>query len=222
MEAYLEAIDIGVHKAATQGFPEPRDATNLMGDEYNYEKWNVKAKNTLFSGLCKDIFNRVRNHKNAHDLWLDICALHEGTKSECDERYNIAMRKLNSFEMLANENANDMYSRLNILVEEVNGLGLTQISQPDVVRNFSVSYQLRSMATLSPCYTKWIFPSLHQLKYWERSKLMKCICTSMTRMGLPPRRKTWLSKLVKKRKARPKSKLRKSPQVMIILIQILP
>jgi hypothetical protein len=25
--------------------------------------------------------------------------------------------------MLANENANDMYSRLNILVEEVNGLG---------------------------------------------------------------------------------------------------
>jgi hypothetical protein len=44
------------------------------------------------------------------------------------------MRKLNSFEMLANENANVMYSRLNILVEEVNGLGLTQISQPDVVR----------------------------------------------------------------------------------------
>jgi hypothetical protein len=27
-----------------------------------------------------------------------------------------------------------MYSRLNILVDEVNGLGLTQISQPDVVR----------------------------------------------------------------------------------------
>jgi hypothetical protein len=44
------------------------------------------------------------------------------------------MRKLNSFEMLANENANVMYSRLNILVEEVNGLGLTQISQPNVVR----------------------------------------------------------------------------------------
>jgi hypothetical protein len=36
--------------------------------------------------------------------------------------------------MLANEKANDMYSQLNILVEEVNGLGLTKISQPDVVR----------------------------------------------------------------------------------------
>jgi hypothetical protein len=69
-----------------------------------------------------------------HDLWMDICALHEGTRSEREERYDIAMRKLNYFEMLANENANAMYSRLNILVEEVNGLGLTQISQLDVVR----------------------------------------------------------------------------------------
>jgi hypothetical protein len=134
MEAYLEAIDIGVYKAATQGFLEPKDPTNLVGEEFNYEKWNAKAKNTLFRGLCKDVFNRVRSHRNAYDLWMDICALHEGTRSEREERYHIAMRKLNSFEMLANENANAMYSRLNILVEEVNGLGLTQISQLDVVR----------------------------------------------------------------------------------------
>jgi hypothetical protein len=67
-------------------------------------------------------------------LWLDICALHEGIKSEREERYHIAMRKLNSFELLANANANDIYSRLNILVDKVNDLGLTQISSPDVVR----------------------------------------------------------------------------------------
>jgi hypothetical protein len=116
------------------GIPKPRDPINLVGEEFNYEKWNAKAKNTLFRGLCKDVFNRVRNHRNAHDLWMDICALHEGTRSEREERYHIAMKKLNSFEMLANENANDMYSRLNILVEEVNGLELTQISQLDVMR----------------------------------------------------------------------------------------
>jgi hypothetical protein len=55
MEAYLEAIDIGVYKAATQGFPEPRDPTNLVGEEFNYEKWNAKAKNTLletFARMC--------------------------------------------------------------------------------------------------------------------------------------------------------------------------
>jgi hypothetical protein len=117
MKSYLKAIDIGVYKAAIQGFPQPRDATNLLGDEINYEKWNTKAK-TFFLGVFVRKCSIELEIIKAHDLWLDICALYEGTKSEREERYHIAMRKLNSFEMLANENANDMYSRLNILVEE--------------------------------------------------------------------------------------------------------
>ena len=44
------------------------------------------------------------------------------------------MKKLNSFEMLPKECANKMYSRLNVLVEEVNGLGLTQMQPSDVVK----------------------------------------------------------------------------------------
>jgi hypothetical protein len=53
MKAYLESIDIGVYKAATQGFPQPRDGTNLLGDEVNYEKWNAKAKNTLLGAFAR-------------------------------------------------------------------------------------------------------------------------------------------------------------------------
>jgi hypothetical protein len=82
MEAYLEAIDVGMYRAAVQGFTKPQDPANLVDDEVHYEKWNAKARNTLFRGLCKDVFNRVRNHKDAHALWSNICALHEGTKSE--------------------------------------------------------------------------------------------------------------------------------------------
>jgi hypothetical protein len=81
-----------------------------VGYEANYEKWDAKAKITLFRGLYKDVFNRVRNHKDSHYLWSDICALHEGTKSEREERYHILMRKLNSFKILCNKNINDMYS----------------------------------------------------------------------------------------------------------------
>ena len=93
-----------------------------------------KGSKPIFRGLCKDVFNRVRNHKDAHALWLDVCALHERTKSEREERYHLVIKKLNSFEMLPKECANEMYSRLNVLVEEVNGLGLTQMSPSDVVR----------------------------------------------------------------------------------------
>jgi hypothetical protein len=76
------------------------------------------------------------------------------------------------------------------------------------------------MDTLSPCYTKWIFPSIHQLKYWERSMLMKCICTSITKMGLPPRRKIWLTKLVKKKKGKTKIQVKEecdTPGVYFVL-----
>jgi hypothetical protein len=68
MEAYLEAIDVGVYKVMAQVFPKPKDAACLEGDEVNYEKWNAKARNAIFRGLCKDVFNRVRNHKDAHAL----------------------------------------------------------------------------------------------------------------------------------------------------------
>ena len=97
MEAYLEALDVGVLRAASQGFPKPKDPTNLQGDEVNYEKWNAKTRNTLFRGLYKDVFNYVQNHKDTHALWSDICALYEGTKSEREERYHLVMKKLNSF-----------------------------------------------------------------------------------------------------------------------------
>ena len=124
------------------------DPANLHGDEVHYEKWNPKARNTLFRGLCKDVFNRVRNHKDAHSLWSDIYALHEGTKSEREERYHLVMKKLNSFELLPSENGNEMYSRLNVLVEEVNGLGLTQIQPSDVVRkNKPIDFLYKNIQT---------------------------------------------------------------------------
>jgi hypothetical protein len=59
MEACLEAIDIVIFRATTQELPKPKNPTNLIGDEIYYEKWNSKAKNTLFGGICKLIFNRV-------------------------------------------------------------------------------------------------------------------------------------------------------------------
>jgi len=43
-------------------------------------------------------------------------------------------KKINAISMHPNERANDMYSRLNVLVEELNGLGLTQMTKPDVAR----------------------------------------------------------------------------------------
>jgi hypothetical protein len=108
MEAYLEAIDVRCLRAAIEGLLKVKDPTNPVGDEEKYDRWNAKAKNTLYRGLSKDIFNCVRNAKNVHELWGNLCALHEGTKSEREQHYHIALKKINSFEMLPKKSANDM------------------------------------------------------------------------------------------------------------------
>ena len=78
MEAYLEALDVGILRAASQGFPKSQDATNLQGDEVNYEKWNAKARNTIFKGLCKDVFNHDGTTRTPmHYGWTFVRSMRE-------------------------------------------------------------------------------------------------------------------------------------------------
>ena len=53
MEAYLEALDVGILRATSQGFPKPKDPTHLQGDEVNYEKWNAKARTPSLEAFAK-------------------------------------------------------------------------------------------------------------------------------------------------------------------------
>ena len=89
----------------------------------------------------------MRNHKTTHELWTEFCALHEGSKSEREERFHLVMNKLNTFEMLPKENANEMYSHLNVIVVELNGLGLNQMSSADVSRKILCVLPLTNMGT---------------------------------------------------------------------------
>ena len=73
------------------------------------------------------MFNRVYACEDAHKLWTQIVENHEGTKDVANQKYHILGEELSSFKQLPNENAHDMYSRLNILVNEINALGLNQV-----------------------------------------------------------------------------------------------
>ena len=51
-----------------------------------------------------------------------------------NEKYHVLVTKLNGIKQLPHESANDMYSHLNILVNEINRLGLTPIDDDQVMR----------------------------------------------------------------------------------------
>ena len=151
-----------------------------------------------------------------HALWSDVCALHEGTKSEHEEHYHLVIKKLNSFEMLPNECANEMYSRLNVLVEKVNGLGLTQLQPSDVVRKI--------LSVLPIDKYGHIVTVLHQgdLSTAKPTQILGKINDHEMYMHITPQdgssstkkkdRQTWHSRLAKKRE---KQELSMRAQVMM-------
>jgi hypothetical protein len=132
MEAYLDAMDNGILRAATKGFPEVEG----VPPSPEQEKWNAKAKNTLLRSLGKEVFQQVRSAKTRKILWDKLIEIHMGTKDEREERYKVLMDKINCFKMPPHENANQMYSRLNCLVEELHDLDISKMSETDVIRRF--------------------------------------------------------------------------------------
>jgi hypothetical protein len=84
------------------------------------------------SSLDVGVFNRVFNCENAHELWKTIKEQNEGSTKVANERYGCLLEEFNSFKQLANENAESMYSHLNVLVHEINALGVKNITNLNI------------------------------------------------------------------------------------------
>jgi hypothetical protein len=62
------------------------------------------------------MFHRVFACENTNMLWKTIMENHGGTKDVANERYHVHIDKLNCFKQFNHEDADAMYSRLNVLV----------------------------------------------------------------------------------------------------------
>ena len=97
------------------------------------KQFDAIAKCVILSSLDDKIFNRVFTCENAKELWKAIIENHEGTKDVANERYHVLIDRLNSFKQLDHENTKLMYSRLNVLVNEINSLGVKQIEDTELI-----------------------------------------------------------------------------------------
>jgi hypothetical protein len=86
------------------------------------------------SSLDVGVFNRVLNCENVYELWKTIKQQNEVSKEVANERYGCLLEEFNSFKQLANENAESLYSHLNVLVNEINALGVKNITDLKINR----------------------------------------------------------------------------------------
>jgi len=117
----------------------------MKNNGHREKQFDAIAKCVILSALEDNVFNRVFSCKNAKDLWMAIKENHEGTKDVANERYHVLIGKFNRFKQLDDENAESMYSRLNIIVNEINSLDVKKIEiRISFVRSFT-HYEGRTM-----------------------------------------------------------------------------
>jgi hypothetical protein len=65
----------------------------------------------------------VSNLETAYEIWNKLAEIHEGTSEYKDAKLHFLKIQYETFSMLPHESVNDMYGRLNIIVNDLKGLG---------------------------------------------------------------------------------------------------
>jgi hypothetical protein len=121
MGAYLDALSPDVWNATKIGY------TGALTPEQ--QKWNAKSRNAIIEGISEDIFAMIDNIDLAHDMWLQLIQLHEGSSKVLEQKYHLLRAKYNEFKMLPNECCNDIFSRLNLIVKKLNSLNVSNLDK---------------------------------------------------------------------------------------------
>jgi hypothetical protein len=72
--------------------------------------------------------------ETTNEIWLKLHELHDDTSNVREKKHCLALNEYNSFIMKENELVRDMYSRLNIIVNELNSIGINKLGDADIVR----------------------------------------------------------------------------------------
>jgi hypothetical protein len=118
MAYYLEVVDLGVWRVTHDGMKPPKNPEKLSTSEEKEIHLNARAKNCLYESLSMEIFTQVFTLKIAYEIWLKLHELHDDKSNVHEQKHYLALNDYNSFAMKENELVRDMYSRLNLTIND--------------------------------------------------------------------------------------------------------
>jgi hypothetical protein len=134
MSCYLQAIDLGVCRVTRYRIKPPKNLEKLTTSEEKEIHLNAIVKNSLYESLSMEIFNQVFTLKTDNEIWLKLYELHDGTCNVCEQKHCLVLNDYNSFALKDNELVRDMYSHLNLIINELNSIGINKLGNADIVR----------------------------------------------------------------------------------------
>jgi hypothetical protein len=134
MACYQEVVDLGVWRVTRDGMKPPKNLEKPTMSEEKEIHLNARAKNCFYESLSMDIFNQVFTLKTANEIWLKLHELHGSTSNVREQKHCLVLNEYNSFAMKDNELVRDMYSRLNLTINEPNSIDINKLGDADIVR----------------------------------------------------------------------------------------
>jgi hypothetical protein len=104
-----------------QDEPSPSDNANVLT--------NDQVMNVFYDALDINEFNRLKNLTTAHEIWIKLMEIHEGTTIMKSAKLYVCKEKFEQFIMKRDESVSNMFNRLNEIVNELKGL---DFNVPDV------------------------------------------------------------------------------------------
>jgi hypothetical protein len=72
--------------------------------------------------------------KIANEIWLKFHELHDGTSNVREQKHCLVLNEYNTFAMKDDELVRDMYSRLNLIINELNSIIINKLGDAEIVR----------------------------------------------------------------------------------------
>ena len=143
MRMHIQAADPELWRIVSKGFTEVEDEKDVTDQLKKDRHLNNQASDILFNALTEDQFNRISKLNNAKEIWDTLCEIYEGTTSVKESRIDVLKSKVNRFIAHEGESVSEVYARLSVITNELQGLGAKEITEHEVVKMFLKSLEAK-------------------------------------------------------------------------------
>jgi hypothetical protein len=157
MEEYLIAVNPALWTTVNRGITFPSGDATLTQEQSNEIQRNYQAIRIIKSSLTSEEYDKEDGLKSSKEVWDTLFINHEGTNHVKEERIRALESEHNRFVNKDDESPQDMYNRLNKIINKIKSLGSTRWEEE--------KWLIRS----SPHTWQGMFNSQHSLERREAS-----------------------------------------------------
>ncbi|KAL6494193.1 hypothetical protein OROGR_030993 [Orobanche gracilis] len=138
-------------EANAAGEPEriPKKRSEMSVDERKLVNLDNRAKDVMYQTLDKPNMVKVKNCKNAKEIWDTLALMCEGTKLIKENKLSIATPKFDNFKMKSGESIDQVDARFIESVNEINSLGKSYGNMEmalKVLRSLTPEWSMKAIA----------------------------------------------------------------------------